>query len=85
MSTVCIAAALAVAGAVCFALCNTAKPLLTAAKSAGSGLARLLLVNLTSGYTGCYIVLNFATVFIATVLSVPGVVGMLFMKLLFNY
>ena len=46
--------------------------------------ARLLLVNLTSGYTGCYIVLNFATVFIATVLSVPGVVGMLFMKLLTN-
>lgn len=32
MSTVCIAAALAVAGAVCFALCKTAKPLLTAAK-----------------------------------------------------
>lgn len=85
MSTVCIAVALAVAGAVCFALCKTAKPLLTAAKSAGSGLARLLLVNLTSGYTGCYIALNFATVFIATVLSVPGVVGMLFMKLLFNY
>ena len=60
-------------------------PYLTAARSAVSGLSGLLLINLVSGETGCYIAINRRTVFIATVLSLPGVFSLLVMKILFNY
>lgn len=60
-------------------------PYITAVKNAVSGLASLLLINLVSGATGCYIAINGCTVFIATVLSLPGVFALLVMKILFNY
>lgn len=60
-------------------------PLLSAAKSAVSGISAMLLVNLVSGHTGCYIAVNAATVFVSTVLSLPGVICMLVMKIIYNY
>ena len=63
----------------------TKHPYLTATKSAVSGLSALLLINILSGATGCYIAINSATVFMATVLSVPGVLALLVMKILFHY
>ena len=63
----------------------TKSPYLTATKSAVSGLSALLLINILSGATGCYIAINSATVFMATVLSVPGVLALLVMKILFHY
>lgn len=66
-----------------FSLCR--RPFTAALRSAVSGLSAMLLVNLTSGYTGCYIAVNAATVFVSTVLSLPGVVCLLIMKLIYNY
>ena len=63
----------------------TSHPYITAVKNAISGLSALLLVNITSGATGCYIAINSATVFMATVLSLPGVLALLVMKILFHY
>ena len=60
-------------------------PYITAVKNAVSGVAALFLINITSATTGCYIAVNGATVFIATVLSLPGVFALLVMKILFNY
>lgn len=60
-------------------------PYLTAAKNAISGISALLLINLISGATGCYIGVNTVTVFISTVLSLPGVLALLVMKIIFNY
>ncbi len=71
--------------AMAVAFSKTAHPYFTALKSAVSGLSALLLVNLVSGATGCYIAINTATVFIATVLSLPGVVALLVMKIIFHY
>lgn len=59
-------------------------PVLTVLKSSACGIGGLLLVNLTSGTTGCYIAVNFFTVFVAGVLSLPGVVTMLFLNILFT-
>lgn len=70
---------------VAYGFSRSRRPYLTAAKSAVSGLASLLLINLVSGTTGCYIAVNRATVFVATVLSLPGVFSLLVMKILFNY
>ena len=71
--------------AVCMGFSKTRRPLMAAAKSAASGISAMLLVNLVSGYTGCYIAVNCATVFVATVLSLPGVVCMLALKIIYNY
>ena len=60
-------------------------PYITAIKNAVSGVAALFLINITSTATGCYIAVNTATVFISTVLSLPGVFALLVMKILFNY
>ena len=59
------------------------KPLLTAAKSAVCGISALMLVNITSAATGCYIAVNHFTAFVATVLSLPGVVGLVLLNLVF--
>ena len=63
----------------------TAHPYITAVKNAVSGLSALFLVNILSSTTGCYIALNTPTVFISTVLSLPGVFALLIMKIMFNY
>lgn len=70
---------------VTWALSKAKRPFLTALKSSVSGLSALLLINLISGRTGCYISVNARTVFMSTVLSVPGVLSLLVMKLVFNY
>ena len=59
------------------------KPLLTAAKIAVCGISALVLVNITSAATGCYIAVNHFTAFVATVLSLPGVVGLVLLNLVF--
>ncbi len=71
--------------AMAYACSRTKHPYLTAAKSAAGGLSALFLVNILSGTTGCYIAVNTATVFVATVLSLPGVVALLVMKIIFGY
>ncbi|MBQ3588285.1 MAG: pro-sigmaK processing inhibitor BofA family protein [Oscillospiraceae bacterium] len=71
--------------AVTLGFCRCRHPLLAAARSAVSGLSAMLLVNLTSAYTGCYIAVNTATVFVSTVLSLPGVLCLLIMKIIYNY
>ena len=71
--------------AVASAFSRGAHPWISAARSAITGLAALFLINLTSGATGCYIAVNSRTVFISTVLSLPGVFALLVMKILFTY
>lgn len=58
-------------------------PLLTAARSAACGISALMFVNLTSAATGCYIAVNHFTAFVATVLSLPGVIGLVLLNLVF--
>ena len=76
-----IAAVTAVA--VIYAISKTKHPLITAFKSAMCGTAALLFVNLTAKATGCYIAVNVFTVFVSTFLSLPGVVGMLLLNIVF--
>ncbi len=71
--------------AVVYGLSKAKHPYLTGAKSAASGLGALLLINTVSASTGCYIHINPATVFMSTVLSLPGVFVLLVMKIIFNY
>ena len=85
MSIPLITAGLIVLSGVAWAISKCKNPFLTALKSAVTGFVGLLLVNLTSGFTGCYIAVNACTAFVATVLSLPGVFALLVMKLIFNY
>ena len=57
-------------------------PLATGLGSAISGVGALAAVNLLSAYTGVSIALNFVTAFVAVVLSVPGVVTLLLLRIL---
>lgn len=77
------AVAVIAAAVVIYAITKTRHPLRTAFKSAMGGTAALLLVNLTAKATGCYIAINYFTVAVATVLSLPGVIGMLFLNIIF--
>jgi len=85
MTTVFILCAALITVVVSWGFSKCRKPLLTAVKSAVSGVSALLMVNIFSGYTGCYIAVNAATVFIATVLSLPGVFSLLVLKIIFNH
>ncbi len=58
-------------------------PVITAFKSAMCGIAALLSVNLISGVTGCYIAVNPLTAFVATVISLPGIIAMLILNIIF--
>lgn len=71
--------------AMAYAYSRMKHPYLTAAKSAATGLSALFMVNVFSKATGCYIAVNTATVFVVTVLSLPGVVALLLMKIIFGY
>lgn len=62
---------------------NKKKSLGRAAASALCGVGALAAVNLFSAYTGVAIALNFATAFFAVVYSLPGVVLLLLIRLLF--
>ncbi|MBR4036119.1 MAG: pro-sigmaK processing inhibitor BofA family protein [Oscillospiraceae bacterium] len=85
MTLLMLSLAMMILVAMAFAFSKTAHPYFTAAKSAVTGLSALLLVNMVSGATGCYIAINTATVFVATVLSLPGVLALLVMKIIFHY
>ncbi len=61
------------------------KPVLTALKSSLTGVGCLLLVNITAPISGCYIAINFYSSFVASVLSLPGVIALVFSNILFNY
>ena len=78
-------AAAVILSRVAFAYSKTRHPYMTALKNSAGGLCALLLVNLVSGRTGCYIAINRGTIFMSTVLSIPGVISLLAMKLIFNY
>ena len=80
-----IICAIAISAGVVYGMARTQHPYLTAVKSAVSGVGALLLINTVSGSTGCYIPINSATVFMSTVLSLPGVLALLVMKIIFNY
>lgn len=69
--------------AVIYTFTKAKKPVITAFKSALCGISAMLFVNLVSASTGCYIAVNCFTVFIATVLSLPGVVGLLLLNIVF--
>lgn len=77
--------AAAIITAVSYGFSKSAHPYLSAVKSAVTGLSALLMINMVSGVTGCYIAINSRTVFVSTVLSLPGVFALLVMKILFNY
>ncbi|MBE6887517.1 MAG: hypothetical protein E7484_03750 [Ruminococcaceae bacterium] len=68
---------------VTYAISKTKHPVVTAFRSAMCGTAALLLINLTAKATGCYIAFNWFTVFVSTFLSLPGVVGMLLLNIIF--
>ncbi len=70
---------------VCVGFSACKYPVLSAAKSAVNGIGAMLLINLVSGYTGCYIRVNTATVFVSSVLSLPGVLRLLLLKIIYNY
>lgn len=76
--------AIAVIGllAVCTALRKVRRPVLRALASAGCGAAALGAVNLFAGYTGVGIALNYATAFVTVVLGAPGVITMLFLRVM---
>ena len=68
---------------VIYAITKAKNPVLCGLKSAMAGICAMLLVNTTSVATGCYIAVNFFTVFMATVLSLPGVIGLVLLNLVF--
>lgn len=67
-----------VAALILFAALMKKKP--SFLKSSGLGIAGLLLVNISSVFTGIGIGLNLLTVSFAAVLGVPGVILMLVLK-----
>lgn len=85
MTVLFLFSALVILCGVSYGFSRSISPIWTAVKSAVSGIAALLLVNMTSVYTGCYIAINPRTVFVSTVLSLPGVFSLLVMKLLLHY
>lgn len=68
---------------VVYLISKTKYPIKNAFKSTMAGILSLLFVNLTAVSTGCYIAINFFTVFVAVFLSVPGVIGMLLLNIIF--
>ena len=85
MNILLLICAIVISAGVVYGLSLASHPYLSALKSSVSGLAALFLINTVSSATGCYIAINSRTVFMATVLSVPGVLALLIMKILFHY
>ncbi|MBQ8604090.1 MAG: pro-sigmaK processing inhibitor BofA family protein [Oscillospiraceae bacterium] len=85
MNSLLIVCAAVILLCVSYAYSRCRHPFLTARRNSVSGLGAMLLVNILSGHTGCYIAVNAATVFVSTVLSLPGVVCLLIMKIIYNY
>ncbi len=85
MNTFLIVCAGVILACVSYGYSRCRHPFITAARNSISGLGAMLLVNLLSGHTGCYIAVNTATVFVSSVLSLPGVVCLLIMKIIYNY
>ena len=85
MNILLLVCAIIISIGVVYGLSLARHPYLTALKSSISGLSALFLINIVSSATGCYIAINSRTVFMATVLSIPGVLALLIMKILFHY
>lgn len=69
--------------AVVFAISKAQHPFKTAVRSVAGGIGAAVFVNLTSAATGCYIAVNLFTAFAITFLSLPGVVGLVILNLVF--
>lgn len=52
--------------------------------SAAAGLATLAVIDLTSAFTGVHIAVSIWTVATAVVLGLPGIVSLLFLKVIWN-
>ncbi len=72
-----------VAAVMIYSFTKAKHPVFTAIKSALCGISALMLVNITATATGCYIAVNYLTAFVATFLSLPGVIGMLILNIIF--
>ncbi len=68
-----------------YLISKTKHPVRVALKSSGIGIISLLIINLTSSVTGCYIMINIYSAFIASVLSLPGVIALVFLRVVFHY
>lgn len=74
---------LALCGAIVFSVYpKTTHPVKNALFGAATGGAGLLLINLTSGFTGVMLACNLYTVAASLILGLPGVVLLLILRLL---
>ena len=70
--------------AVAVALFKTGRPVRGIVGSGAQGICALAAVNIAGAFTGVSLGLNLFSGLCCLVLGIPGVVGMLFMKLIFN-
>lgn len=70
--------------AVTIALFRSGKPVRGLVSSGAQGLCALAAVNLAGAFTGVSLGLSWLTGACCVVLGIPGVVGLLFLKLIFN-
>ncbi len=74
----------AVALAVIVALFRSGKPVRGLVGSSAQGICALAAVNVAGAFTGVSLGLNLLTTLTCVVLGIPGVVTLLFLKLIFN-
>jgi len=79
----CLILAVAAGMAVAIAALFTERPLKTLGKSAAGGFLALAAVNVTGGFTGVSLGLGWLSAAVCTVLGLPGVAMLLFLKTLF--
>lgn len=70
--------------AVAVALMKTGKPVRSLVGSSAQGLCALAAVNVAGAFTGVSLGLNLFSALCCIVLGIPGVVGLLVLKLLFR-
>ena len=70
--------------AVAVALFKTGRPVRGIVASGAQGICALAAVNIAGAFTSVSLGLNLFTGLCCLVLGIPGVVGLLFMKLIFN-
>ncbi len=74
----------AVVLAVGIALLRTKRPVRGLAGSGAQGICALAAVNIAGAFTGVSLGLNLFSGLVCLVLGIPGVIGLLLLKLLFN-
>ena len=80
VGAVCVVIALAVA----VALFRSGRPVRGIVASGAQGVCALAAVNIAGAFTGVSLGLNLFSGLCCLVLGIPGVAGLLFMKLIFN-